>query len=147
MNPAEEFTTLVWMYGADLRWQINPCWAVIAEGYYGNALGSYAVGNKQTFNRDTGEGIRASGGFIELERKFTPQWIAHTGMMIDDPLDRDVPIDGRTYQQNAYGNVMYIRNRYLQIGIEIAHLWAGFRGTDREDNQAWVFQNKMIFTF
>lgn len=147
VNPAERFNTLVWMYGADLRWQINPHWAVTAEGYYGNALGSYAAGNKQTFNRNTGEGVRASGGFIELECKFTPQWIAHTGFMIDDPVNKDVPIDGRTYQQNAYGNLMYVRNRYLQIGFEVAHLWAGFQGTAREDNQAWVFQNKMIFTF
>jgi hypothetical protein len=147
VNPAERFNTLVWMYGADLRWQINPYWAVTAEGYYGNALGSYAAGNKQTFNRDTGEGVRASGGFIELECKSTPQWIAHTGFMIDDPLNKDVPIDGRTYQQNAYGNLMYVRNRYLQIGVEVAHLWAGFQGTARQDNQAWVFQNKMIFTF
>lgn len=147
VNPAERFTTLVWMYGADLRWQINSRWAILAEGYYGNALGSYAAGNKQTFNRDTGEGVRASGGFVELEYKLTPQWIAHGGFMIDDPLNEDVPIDGRTYQQNAYGNLMYVRNRYLQIGFEVAHLWAGFQGTSREDNQAWVVQNKMIFTF
>ena len=81
VNPAQRFTTLVWMYGADFRWQINPRWAVVAEGYYGNALGSYAAGNKQTFNRDMGEGILASGGFLELECQFNPQWIAHCGFM------------------------------------------------------------------
>jgi hypothetical protein len=135
------------MYGADFRWQLSPRWAITAEGYYGNALGSYAAGNKQTFNRDTGQGILASGGFAELECKLTPQWIAHGGFMIDNPLNRDVPIDGRTYQQSTYGNVMYVHNRYFQIGFEIAHLWAGFQGTTREDNQAWVFHNKIIFTF
>jgi hypothetical protein len=147
VNPADRFTTLVWMYGADARWQLNSRWAVTAEGYYGNALGSYAAGNKQTFNRDTGQGILASGGFIELECKFTPQWIAHAGFMIDNPLNRHVPVDGRTYQQSAYSNLMYVHSRYLQIGFEVAHLWAGFQGTSREDNQAWVFQNKIIFTF
>lgn len=147
VNPAEKFTTLVWMYGADFRWQLTPQWALTAEGYYGNALGSYAAGNKQTFNRDTGEGVRASGGFIELEYKLNSQWITHAGYMIDNPLDRDVATDNRTYQQNVYGNVMYIHNRYVQVGLEVAQLWAGFQGTNREDNQAWVLQNKIIFTF
>lgn len=147
VNPAEKYTTLVWMYGADFRWQITPQWAFTAEGFYGNALGSYAAGTKQTFNRDTGEGVRACGGFLELEYKLTSQWIAHGGFMIDDPLDQDVAIDNRTYQQNAYSNLMYIHSRYLQVGFELAHLWVGFKGTEREDNEAWVVQNKIIFTF
>lgn len=145
--PAERFTTLVWMYGGDFRWQITPRWAFTAEGFYGNALGSYAAGIKQTFNTDTGEGVRASGGFLELEYKVTPQWITHAGWMVDDPLDRDVAIDNRTRQQNVYSNVLYVPNRYMQIGFEVAHLWAGFKGDNREDNEAWVFQNKMVFTF
>jgi hypothetical protein len=113
VDPVERYYTNVWMYGADLRWQITPKLAVMAEGYYGNALGSYAAGNKQTFNIQTGQGIRACGGFAELEYKFTPKWVAHGGFMIDDPLDRDVPIDGYTRQQNTYANVMYIHNRYF----------------------------------
>lgn len=67
--------------------------------------------------------------------------------MIDDPLDRDVANDNRTYQQNAYGNVMYIHNRYLQVGFEVARVGVGFKGVTREDNRAWVFHNKIIFTF
>ncbi len=147
VNAAERFSTLVWMYGADFRWQITPCWAITAEAYYGNALGSYAAGNKQTFNRDTGEGVLACGGFIETEYKFTNQWITHTGIMMDNPLNRDVAIDGRTWQQNAYANIMYVHNRYLQVGFEVAQLWAGFQGSSRDDNQAWVFHNKITFTF
>jgi hypothetical protein len=147
VNPAERFTTLVWMYGADFRWQITPKWAVMAEGFYGNALGSYAAGTKQTFNTVTGQGVSASGGFVELEYRTSPKWVKHAGFMIDNPLDGDVPLNGRTYQQNAYGNVMYIHNRYLQVGFEVAHLWVGFKGSERQDNSAWVFQNKIIFTF
>ncbi|MEZ6139757.1 MAG: hypothetical protein R3B84_04215 [Zavarzinella sp.] len=147
ISPAERFTTLVWMYGADFRWQITPEWAITLEGFYGNALGSYAAGIKQTFNTQTGQGVRAAGGFAEVEYKFHPQWVTHGGFMIDDALDRDVAIDGRTRQQNAYGNIMYIHNRYLQIGAEVARLWAGFKGDNRLDNQAWVFQTKFIFTF
>jgi hypothetical protein len=147
VDPAERFTTLVWMYGADFRWQITPKWAFTAEGFYGNALGSYAAGIKQTFNTVTGQGVRACGGFMELEYKITPQWITHAGYMVDDPLDRDVAIDGRTRQQNVYGNVLYVHNRYVQVGFEVARLWAGFKGTSRDDNQAWVLHNKIIFTF
>jgi hypothetical protein len=73
--------------------------------------------------------------------------VTHAGYMIDDPLDRDVAEGGRTRQHNAYGNVMYVHNRYLQIEFEVAHLWAGFKGTTNQDNEAWVFQNKIIFTF
>lgn len=79
VNPAERFTTLVWMYGADFRWQITPRLAFTAEGFYGNALGSYAAGIKQTFNRETGQGVRARGGFAELEYKVTQKWITHGG--------------------------------------------------------------------
>jgi hypothetical protein len=147
VNPAERFTTLVWMYGADFRWQITPQWAVMAEGFYGNALGSYAAGTKQTFNTVTGQGVPASGGFVELEYRPYPKLVTHAGFMIDNPLDRAVPLNGRTYQQNAYGNVMYIHNRYLQVGFEVTHLWVGFKGTERQDNSAWVFHNKIIFTF
>ncbi len=97
------------------------------RGSTGNAGGSYAAGNKQTFNLDTGEGIRASGGFLDAQYKCAPKWITHGGFMIDSPLDRDVPLSGRTYQQNAYSNIMYIHSRYLQIGCEVAHLWSGFK--------------------
>lgn len=63
------------------------------------------------------------------------------------PEEQDVPLDGRTRQQNAYGNVMYIHNRYFQVGCEVAHLWVGFKGDERQGNSAWVFQNKIIFSF
>jgi len=147
VNPANKFTTVVWMYGADFRWQLNPKWALTAEGFYGNALGSYAAGTKQTFNRQTGQGVKASGGFLEVEYKWNPQWIAHAGFMIDDPLDQDVSVDSRTYQRNAYSNLMYVHNRYFQVGFELAHLGVGFKGPDQADNKAWVIQNKILFTF
>lgn len=147
VNPTDRFTTLVWLYGADFRWQMTEKWAFTAEGFYGNALGSYAAGNKQTFNTETGEGVRACGGFMELEFKPNSNWITHLGYMVDDPLDKDVSSDGRTRQQNIYSNVMYVHNRYFQIGCEAAYLSAGFNGTNRQDNEAWVLQNKMTFTF
>jgi hypothetical protein len=146
-SPVERFTTLVWMYGADLRWQITPKIAIMAEGYYGNALGSYAAGNKQTFNLETGQGILASGGFLELQLKPKAKWLFHAGFMIDDPLDQDVPLSGRVRQQNAYTNLMYVRNRYFQIGWELAHLWSGFKNPINGDNEAWVLQNKIVFSF
>ena len=62
INPTERFTTLVWMYGADFRWQLTPRWAVMAEGFYGNALGSYAAGIKQTFNTQTGREFELAAG-------------------------------------------------------------------------------------
>lgn len=146
-SPAEKFETLAWMYGADIRWQVTSRFALTAEGWYGKALGSYAAGNKQTFNRDTGEGIPASGGFVEAEYKFTPKWIYHIGFMHDNPLDRVVPLAGRTYQQNLYTNLMYVHNRYLQVGFEFAQLQSGFKNPVNGDNEAWVVQNKLIFTF
>jgi hypothetical protein len=108
-SPAERFTTLVWMYGLDWRWQMTQWFAIAAEGYYGNALGSYAAGNKQSFNLEIGEGVRATGGFVELQYKPLPKWIFHAGCMIDDPLDRDVSLAGRVRQQNIYSNVMYLQ--------------------------------------
>ena len=146
-SPVERFTTIVWMYGADLRWQITPKMAIMAEGYYGNALGSYAAGNKQTFNLETGRGILASGGFLEMQFKPKDKWLFHAGFMIDDPLDQDVPLSGRVRQQNAYTNLMYVRNRYFQIGLELAHLWSGFKNPINGDNEAWVVHNKMVFSF
>lgn len=146
-SPAQRFTTLVWMYGGDFRWQVTNKFAVAAEGFYGSALGSYAAGNKQTFNLDTGEGIRASGGFVELEYKATPQWIYHVGFMHDNPIDEDVPLSGRTYQQNLYSNMMYVYNRYLQVGFEVAHLQSGFKNPINGDNEAWVAQNKITMSF
>jgi hypothetical protein len=146
-SPARRSTTLVWLYGADFRWQITPKLALASEGYYGNALGSYAAGNKQTFNTETGQGVRASGGFVELEYKLTPKWITHAGYMMDNPLDRDVPLSGRVRQHNIYGNVMYVHSRYLQVGFEVARLQSGFKNPINGDNEAWVFHNKIIFTF
>jgi hypothetical protein len=146
-SPAERFTTLVWMYGLDWRWQMTQRFAIAAEGYYGNALGSYAAGNKQSFNLETGEGVRATGGFVELQYKPLPKWIFHAGCMIDDPLDRDVSLAGRVRQQNIYSNVIYLPSRYVQIGFEIAHLSSGFKNPINGDNEAWVFHNKCTLTF
>ena len=119
----------------------------MAEGWHGKPLGSCAAGNKQTFNRETGEGIPASGGFIEAEYRLNSKWIYHLGFMHDNPLDRSVPLAGRTYQQNLYTNRLYVLNRYLQIGLEFAQLQSGFRNPINGDNEAWVVQNKLIFTF
>lgn len=146
-SPAERFYTLVWMYGLDMRWQIGPSLSLMAEFFYGNALGSYAAGNKQTFNLEKGEGIRTQGGFVELEYKLTSKLISHVGFMIDDPMDQDVPLSGRVRQQNAYTNLMYVHSRYFQIGCELAHLWSAFKNPVNGDNEAWVLQNKMVFTF
>lgn len=146
-SPAQRFTTLVWMYGGDVRWQVTDKFAISAEGFYGNALGSYAAGNKQTFNLDSGEGIRASGGFIELEYKPSAKWVYHVGFMHDNPIDDDVPLSGRTYQQNLYSNAMYVHNRFLQVGFEVAHLQSGFKNPINGDNEAWVLQNKVIMAF
>lgn len=147
VSPAQRFTTLVWMYGGDVRWQVTDKFAIAAEGFYGNALGSYAAGNKQTFNLDSGEGIPASGGFIELEYKPSDQWVYHVGFMHDNPKDEDVSLSGRTYQQNLYSNVMYIHNRFLQVGFEVAHLQSGFKNPINGDNEAWVLHNKVIMAF
>ncbi|MCF7959536.1 MAG: hypothetical protein K9M08_02235 [Pirellula sp.] len=146
-SPAQRFTTLVWMYGGDVRWQVTDKFAISAEGFYGNALGSYAAGNKQTFNLESGEGIRASGGFIELEYKPSAKWVYHVGFMHDNPIDDDVPLSGRTYQQNLYSNAMYVHNRFLQVGFEVAHLQSGFKNPINGDNEAWVLQNKVIMAF
>lgn len=146
-SPAQRFTTLVWMYGGDVRWQVTDKFVISAEGFYGNALGSYAAGNKQTFNLDSGEGIRASGGFIELEYKPSAHWVYHVGFMHDNPIDEDVPLSGRTYQQNLYSNAMYVHNRFLQVGFEVAHLQSGFKNPINGDNEAWVLQNKVIMAF
>lgn len=51
------------------------------------------------------------------------------------------------YQQNLYTNLMYVHSRYLQVGLEFAQLQSGFKNPINGDNEAWVFQNKIIFKF
>ncbi len=87
----------VWGVGADLRWNITPCFGIAGEFYSGQGLGTYNAAILQSVNLDpitpansTLQAIRSTGGWFETFFYWSPRLHTHVGYGIDDPRDQDL---------------------------------------------------------
>ena len=112
----------VWGLSVDFRWKINEFFGFMGEVYTGQTLGTYNGGILQNVNIDTLEGIRSSGGWLELFTYWTPCLHSHFGYGIDDPIDGDVALSaaalGRIRNSVVYANLLWDLNRVFRVGLE-----------------------------
>ena len=109
----------VWGLATDVRWRMNDRFGVMGEVYTGQTLGTYNGGILQNINTDTLDGIRSTGGRLEVFYYWTPCFHSHTGYGIDDPLDGDVASSGGVQQHALYqfslGSVLRYSRRRVRI--------------------------------
>lgn len=135
----------VWGVGADLRWKINDRFGIAGEFYTGQTLGTYNGGILQNVNTVTREGIRSTGGWLELFTYLTPCLHSHFGYAVDDPLDRDVAPLGRLRNETYFANLLWDLNATFRIGFEFTYRETTYRALP--DNEGAGFHTQFQWLF
>lgn len=91
------------------------------EGWWGRNLSDVRGGAGQGINVATGREIRGRGGWAETNVKFSRYFAMSPGFSTDDPVDTDVPTNGRTRNYAIFiANRITPNNNFL-LGID--YLW------------------------
>lgn len=120
---------------------------VIAEGYVGQGMGTYAGTIFQTFNSQTFRAIRGQGGFLEAFVYLTNRLHVHGGYGIEAPLRRDLPVSAASIAKNSayYSSLFWDISPQVQYSFQV-----DYRETDflvLNDNSGWIFYNQLAFRF
>ncbi len=120
---------------------------VIAEGYVGQGMGTYAGTIFQTFNSQTFRAIRGQGGFVEAFVYLTNRLHVHGGYGIEAPLRRDLPVSAASIAKNSayYSSLFWDISPQVQYSFQV-----DYRETDflvLNDNSGWIFYNQLAFRF
>ena len=120
---------------------------VIAEGYVGQGMGTYAGTIFQTFNSQTFRAIRGQGGFVEAFVYLTNRLHVHSGYGIEAPLRRDLPVSAASIAKNSayYSSLFWDISPQVQYSFQV-----DYRETDflvLNDNSGWIFYNQLAFRF
>ena len=104
--------------------------AVEGEAWTGSNLSDVRGGIGQGVNKDTGEEIASSGGWVHLLVEPGEGWKLYAGAMMDTPDEDAVPEGGRTSNQ-----AFYVVNRYrpwksFQAAVEYVNWTTGYKGLD-----------------
>ena len=142
----------VWGVSADFRWKMTDCFGIMGEVFTGQTLGTYNGGILQNISFDgvpatfdTLEGVRSSGGWLEVFVYWTPCLHSHTGYGIDDPVNGDVAPGGRIRNSTFYGNLLWDLNDTFRVGFEFT-----WRETDYNtvlDNEGAGFHTQFAWNF
>lgn len=147
--PGDRVVANVWGLGTDLRWRFNRVFGCAGELYTGQTLGTYNGGILQNINVDTLEGVRSSGGWMEVFVYWTPFVHSHFGYGIDDPIDRDIPVSaaalGRVRNDVIFGNVLWDINQAFRIGFEVT--WRETHYKSLPDNEGAGFHTQLQWAF
>lgn len=101
------------------------------EGWFGRNLSDFRGGVGQGLNTVVGTEIRSRGGWAELGIKLSRFYRIFPGYTLDDPVDRDIPVQGRIKNR-----AWYIVNRFYPggpfiVGIDYLRWTTDYKGLDR----------------
>ncbi len=136
----------VWGLGVDLRWAITERFGIQGEVFTGDALGTYDAAILQTVNALTFDGIRASGGWLEVYYYLLPESLhAHVGYGIDDPLDRDLAPFQRVRNETYFANLILDVTRYFRVAWEFTYRETSYKVL--RDNDGVGFHTQFQWKF
>jgi hypothetical protein len=124
----------------DFTLPINNRFTFKSEGWWGRNMSDIRGGAGQGINLLSGREIRGRGGWFEINGKVWRYLSLNPGFSIDDPLDVDIPIGGRTRNR-----AFFIANRITPggntvIGIDYLYWQTDFKGFLRgNDNRINLF--------
>jgi hypothetical protein len=110
------------------------------EGWWGRNMSDVRGGAGQGINIVTATEIRGRGGWIEINGKVWKYLTINPGFSVDDPVDFDIPVGGRTRNR-----AFFVANRITPggnfvIGIDYLRWQTTFKGFLRgNDNRLNLF--------
>jgi hypothetical protein len=128
------------LVNVDFTFPINQRFAFKGEGWWGRNMSDVRGGAGQGINLLTDREIRGRGGWFEINGRIWRYLSVNPGFSMDDPVDMDIPIGGRTRNR-----AFFIANRITPggntvIGIDYLRWQTDFKGFLRgDDNRLNLF--------
>lgn len=117
--------------GIDYLFPLTSRFQVRGETWFGQDLSDLRGGVGQGVNPSTGREIRSRGGWIELSFRRTPKHSLHFGYLLDDPIDRDLPQEGRTQNSTFYLANRYLLGKGVDLGLDYLYWVTHYKGLKR----------------
>jgi hypothetical protein len=98
------------------------------EVFVGSILGDYKGGILHTFNPAIERGIRAAGGWAQLQYQLASRLSVAGGYGLDDTFDEDLSTGFRSKNDATFGNLFYNISSRLVLGVEVTRWrtnWVG----------------------
>ena len=128
VNALFEHDFTMWSGDIDLAARLGPRTSLAGEAFVGSILGDYKGGILHTFNPVRGIGVRAAGGWAQVQYQFTPKLSVAGGYALDDTFNQDLSTGFRSRNDAVQGNVLYTIGPRLQLGLEVSRWhtrWVG----------------------
>jgi hypothetical protein len=134
-----------WSLNCDLTAQLFEGTTIQGEGFMGAVLGSYNGAIFQGIDPIRLTAIRAMGGWLSLEQKFTPEVRGHLGVGIDDANHNDLSPGLRSRNMAYWGNVMWNITQQLTWGMEVS--WWQTEYLAAPTNSAVRIETTLLYKF
>ena len=125
-EPARRVISTTWGVNLDFRANLGSRFGFKGEVYTGQGLGQMVGGVLQSLDAVTWKAIGSTGGWFEGYVYLTPMVHNHTGMFIDDPVNKDITglsntLFGRTRNRVFYNTLLWDlgkEKKKFRIGVE-----------------------------
>jgi len=131
----------VWGLSVDGKWNINNRLGVAGEFFTGQAIGNYAANIFQTFNSDTFQEVRGSGGWAEVFFYLGERLHIHSGYGIESP-DRSAlsMVSGIARNETWYTNWVCDLNKSVQVSLECDYRKTAFVSLEKGSGALFITQ-------
>ena len=125
-EPARRVISTTWGVNLDFRANIASRFGFKGEAYTGQGLGQMVGGVLQSLDAVTWKAIGSTGGWVEGYVYLTPMVHNHTGIFIDDPVNKDITglsntLFGRTRNRVFYNTLLWDlggEKKKFRVGVE-----------------------------
>ena len=119
---------------------------VRGQVWHGQGLGTYMGGISQSLNTETGDAIRATGGFAQVWFDLTSRIKVSMLAGIDDPLDRDLSVANNQRSRNRLigGNAFFNITEYFHIGVDVWHVETDYMAAGNDNDIVVVMTEASI---
>jgi len=125
-EPPRRVISTTWGVNLDFRVNLGDRFGFKGEVYTGQGLGQMAGGVLQTLDAVTWKAIGSTGGWVEGYVYLTPMVHNHTGIFIDDPVNKDITglsntLFGRTRNRIFFNTLLWDlgkERKKFRIGVE-----------------------------
>lgn len=138
LPPENDVRLITWSTNVDWMLPVSDRVSIQGEVFTGANLSAYLGGIVQGVCSCTREVIHSTGGWADLEYRWTDRIKAATGLGIDDPNNSDF-LFGRTRNQFLFANVTWQIRPELLTGIEVSY-WQ----TRYQDRRAGLIPDALL---
>ena len=120
--PADDYPVRTWSLNLDVRVPLTNRMGIQGEFFTGENLGTFLGGIAQGVDLVSRQGIRSTGGWVDVWYDLTPKWHSHAGYSIDDPNDNDLNSAAqRKLNQFFFVNTSYDVTKNMNLGVELTN--------------------------